>query len=270
MSKSVRPGLIFFTVILLFFIFGCQSSAVRDTRVYDFSELRLEWKNVKDGISYCKYSEPGLIIHCAKIDLTDKNLSIKMLPESAGKTAFTFAEDFAKKTGASVAFNTTPFYLKKAPQGEEFKPAGLCIREGILVSKPLKSYCALAFFKDSRRAEISDSQKSPGLRGAEFAAGGFWQILKDGEIIQFKKIRDSRTAAGLDKDGRTLFVIAVEGEHPSQSTGLTYMECAEFFIALGAVNAMEFDGGGSTQMCVSGNSVLTYKNFVKVPGLIGF
>ena len=155
--------------------------------------------------------------------------------------------------------------------------AGLCINQGQVDSRPLGSYCALAFygFEDgakfsSRKAKIFASQTDKEIKDAYYAAGGFWQILKDKKIIQFKELRDSRTAVGLDKDGQTLYVIAVEGESPSKSAGLSYMECAEFFLALGCENAMEFDGGSSTQFCVNGKSALGYKNYVKVPALLAF
>ena len=176
-----------------------------------------------------------------------------------------------------MAFNTTPFYVHENGADKKHSTAGLCVNDGNLYSRALAGYCAIGFYgfekgtdASTRRAQIFASQKDKDLEGARYAAGGFWQILKDKKIIQFKELRDSRTAVGLDAAGQTLYVIAVEGENPSKSAGLTYMECADFFLALGCENAMEFDGGSSTQFCVNGKSVLGYRNYVKVPALIGF
>lgn len=217
------------------------------------------------------------MIHCAKIDLTAPGLKVQMLPQKSGSQDVCYVEDFCKKSGAVLAFNTTPFYINENGSDKKNTAAGLCLNDGKIYSRALGGYCALGLFgfedgadASNRRAKIFSSQTDKGLEDARYAAGGFWQILKDRRIIQFKELRDSRTAVGLDAGEKTLYVIAVEGENPAKSAGLTYMECADFFLALGCENAMEFDGGSSTQLCVNGKSVLSYKNYVKVPALLGF
>ena len=266
-------------LFFLFFLFASQSSAVPNARARDFSNAKVEWKALENApfIQIADYKEIQLTIHCAKIDLTAPGLTIQMLPQKSASQAACYVEDFCKKNGSLLAFNTTPFYVMDGGRKKKHSTAGLCINQGQVDSRPLGSYCALAFygFEDgakfsSRKAKIFASQTDKEIKDAYYAAGGFWQILKDKKIIQFKELRDSRTAVGLDKDGQTLYVIAVEGESPSKSAGLSYMECAEFFLVLGCENAMEFDGGSSTQFCVNGKSALGYKNYVKVPALLAF
>jgi len=279
MTLSKRAARYLTALFFLFFLLASHSSALPNARVRDFSSVKIQWKELENApfIQLADYRESQLTIHCAKIDLTAPSLTIKMLPQKTGSQEALYVEEFCKKSGAILAFNTTPFYVMDSGKKKRHSTAGLCINQGEVNSRPLGSYCALAFygFEDgakfsSRTAKIFSSQTDKEAKEAYYAAGGFWQILKDRKIIQFKDIRDSRTAVGLDQSGQTLYVIAVEGENPSKSAGLSYMECADFFLALGCVNAMEFDGGSSTQFSVNGKSLLSYRNYVKVPALLAF
>lgn len=65
--------------------------------------------------------------------------------------------------------------------------------------------------------------------------------------------RAPRTAVGVDKNGHILLVV-VDGRQ-NHSIGMTLKEMASFMQELGAVNAMNFDGGGSSEMVVSGDVV---------------
>jgi hypothetical protein len=63
--------------------------------------------------------------------------------------------------------------------------------------------------------------------------------------------RNPRTAVGATADGR-LLLVTVDGRLPGHSVGMTLRELAELFIRLGAVRALNLDGGGSTTMVVHG------------------
>ena len=60
----------------------------------------------------------------------------------------------------------------------------------------------------------------------------------------------ARTALGLTADGKRLFMVVVD--YNSGVTGLSTLNVAKILQALGAVNAMNFDGGGSSTMFVQG------------------
>jgi hypothetical protein len=63
--------------------------------------------------------------------------------------------------------------------------------------------------------------------------------------------RQPRTLAGTDARGR-LILVTVDGRQPGVSEGATLEEAAELMRGLGAVNALNLDGGGSTAMTVNG------------------
>jgi exopolysaccharide biosynthesis protein len=59
---------------------------------------------------------------------------------------------------------------------------------------------------------------------------------------------------GFRADGRVLLV-TVDGRQPELSVGMTIAELAALLIELGAVEAANMDGGGSTTMAVRGKVV---------------
>ncbi len=65
--------------------------------------------------------------------------------------------------------------------------------------------------------------------------------------------RAPRTALGITKDGKALLVV-VDGRSRA-SVGYTLLELARFMLEQGAVEAMNLDGGGSSQMIV-GNQIV--------------
>lgn len=90
------------------------------------------------------------------------------------------------------------------------------------------------------------------------ALGAGPMLVKDGGVFITTKVEDfgtdvsggraPRTAVGLTKDGQ-LLLVAVDGRQ-SHSMGLTLLELALFMQELGAVDAMNLDGGGSTEMVI--------------------
>ncbi|MFJ8085871.1 phosphodiester glycosidase family protein [Streptomyces sp. NPDC096205] len=62
--------------------------------------------------------------------------------------------------------------------------------------------------------------------------------------------RNPRTAAGVTKDGRIILLTA-DGRRPGYTVGLSTPETAAVMRSLGAVNALNLDGGGSTAMVVN-------------------
>ncbi|MFJ9389621.1 phosphodiester glycosidase family protein [Nocardioides sp. NPDC101246] len=83
----------------------------------------------------------------------------------------------------------------------------------------------------------------------DWAVSGNVQLVVDGEVgtgIGDDGVH-SRTAVGLDRDGTRLIVLALDGQ-TGASRGMTRAELARFMISLGAYQALNLDGGGSTTM----------------------
>ncbi|WP_431948997.1 phosphodiester glycosidase family protein [Actinacidiphila sp. bgisy167] len=67
----------------------------------------------------------------------------------------------------------------------------------------------------------------------------------------WSNVRQPRTMAGIDGHGR-LLLVTVDGRQPGVSEGFTLGEAARFMRSLGAVQALNLDGGGSSAMVVDG------------------
>ena len=92
------------------------------------------------------------------------------------------------------------------------------------------------------------------------AVGGGPVLVRDGqpvyranEAFTISQIapRHPRTAIGQLADGRILMVV-VDGRQPGYSTGMTTFEMALTMVRLGAVRAMQLDGGGSSTLAFDG------------------
>jgi hypothetical protein len=86
------------------------------------------------------------------------------------------------------------------------------------------------------------------------SAEGFDHPGDPGFYYAFGLRRNPRTMAGVTRDGR-LLLVAVDGRAPGYSAGLSFVEEAAVMHALGAREALNVDGGGSTAMTVRGTLV---------------
>jgi hypothetical protein len=85
-------------------------------------------------------------------------------------------------------------------------------------------------------------------------AEGFDHPGDPGFYYAFAVRRNPRTIAGVSGDGR-LLLVAIDGRAPGYSAGLSFAEEAAVMQALGARDAVNLDGGGSTTMTIRGTVV---------------
>ncbi|MGC9318325.1 MAG: phosphodiester glycosidase family protein [Armatimonadota bacterium] len=107
-------------------------------------------------------------------------------------------------------------------------------------------------------ARLGTSPQWPALR---HAIGGGPRLVKDGRPhvtaapegfrSDVHSTAPSRTALGVTKDGR-LLLVAAQGAGETAGTGMTLQELASTMVKLGAWQAMNVDGGGSTSFVAGG------------------
>lgn len=80
------------------------------------------------------------------------------------------------------------------------------------------------------------------------AVGGSEQILRSGRVVTpASSETNPHTMAATSPDGRTLWLVTVDGRSES-SGGMTLTQLATFARSLGAADAVNLDGGGSSTM----------------------
>ena len=249
-----------------------------------------DWQEVCPGISRFDYKNPGfpIIYHAVKIDLSLAGLSLTCFPDASQPQAENFrsirTKTFAARNNCVVAVNLSPFTGKNgawnlaAKLGSQRTIVGLHVVDGQILSAAVPKYAAISFRKETSpdglttwRAFIDKSQSEKTAANRDYAFGGFYVVLEQG-VVQtgYNRTHDSRTGAGISDDGRTLYLLVVEGENTLVSEGLSYPQCGEIFKAMGCTDALEMDGGGSSELCINGRSVLSYNNLRTQANSLGF
>ena len=163
--------------------------------------------------------------------------------------------------------------VRQDTHGIEVKPAG-SVTEGQRLSTGTGGVFVAS---GSRRSELSaiarrggtvriSTDLFPSHGNLRTVVGGWPVIVNDGKSVaefadfvegtfpRFSGTRHPRSAAGISQDGSTLYLVTVDGRRESDS-GMSLVELAKMMMQLGAYEAMNFDGGGSTTMVVDGQVV---------------
>ena len=115
-------------------------------------------------------------------------------------------------------------------------PSGLCIINYEIVSSP-NNRSVFAILDDGTPRLIRNGIIS--IEGEE-----------EGVSPAFTETRHPRTAIGFNASH--IFLVVVDGRQPGYSVGMSLSELAYLMKELGAVEALNLDGGGSTTMWVQG------------------
>ena len=125
------------------------------------------------------------------------------------------------------------------------------------------SAAALAQLRVGDRVTMSETLGNSAADAAETVVSGGALLVEHGRVqvrVAEEKIpadiamgRAPRTALGIKKDG-TLLMVVVDGRS-NNSAGLTLTELATYMLRLGAREAVNFDGGGSSVMAINGQVV---------------
>ncbi|GAA1857500.1 phosphodiester glycosidase family protein [Myceligenerans crystallogenes] len=128
--------------------------------------------------------------------------------------------------------------------------------ERAIVARPGAAATALAAIPVGTTVAISYSLRDDlGGDPADIttAVGGGIEdwLLEDGEVTSATgdhvELRHPRTAVGFGEDGRTAYFVVVDGRQ-SGSVGTDLYDLGRLFAQLGADDAINLDGGGSTEM----------------------
>jgi len=249
-------------LFLLFSLVNCTSSPVISEEVVQRfrtpEEIVPQWQFFHNGMDYIaiKLQNPRLELWAVRIDLTESSFGVVVSENDPvngvvreGFMPSTWVSSFAKRYNTLVAINTNPFDPVSGREGEERLIIGTAISEGRLVSPAYSSFDALVFYEDRSMAIVKQSELE-NLEGIEYATGGFYRVLQDGVLVNRLRsddnaVRHPRSAAGISKDGKTLYLLAIDGRRLG-SIGATEAEIAIILEKLGAYNGLNFDGGGST------------------------
>ncbi|MDR3284890.1 MAG: phosphodiester glycosidase family protein [Treponema sp.] len=223
------------------------------------------WQSFASGIGYFagKTAEPVLEFWALKVDLAHPSVRFVVGTGKPGEKDAGFTPEvnrgfgttitgFARANDCIAALNTSPFSPVSARVGEARQIMGIAVSDGAAIASPLPPYDGLVIYADGDAAFLNQARlESPG-RTIQYAAGGFFIVLEDGEITvraASGTVRHPRSAAGLSEDGKTLYLLVADGRRLG-SAGVTEGELGLLMRHLGSWNALNFDGGGSTALAM--------------------
>lgn len=173
------------------------------------------------------------------------------------ETACETTLDFARRLNVQLAVNTSAFGPGRATRGQPMDVAGLAAFRGEVFSDPIKDYGVMYVARSGQIALTGPPLRDDNIWNV---VAGFRMLLDDGDVVVSDDVYHSsfgdvnpRTAVGVDKDGEKLWIIVADGRQPDRTMGLTLPELASLFKWLGAWDALNLDGGGSSTLVLQGN-----------------
>lgn len=216
-----------------------------------------DWKPFFQGVDLIELEsqEPRLMRgYAVRIALDTPGLRFLATPGNGDRPDHTDGlktSSFLIRYKCQLAINATPFSPIHKEEGKPQKIEGLTISEGRLVSPAQLSYPALLLTRDNRAVIARPPFQ---LEGVYNAVSGFGIVLEKGRVLEGGKDVHPRTAAGISRDGKTLFLLVIDGRQPKYSLGATTTEVGQWLAALGAWDGINLDGGGTTTLVIEATS----------------
>jgi len=218
-----------------------------------------------EGVTYqrvIRYLPHSMIAHVLVIDRKVEGMKFTVTPPGdveGGAIAARTTSQFLEEFGVQIAINGDGFFPWWSRSPVDYYPH---------VGDPVTPNGFAAAFREVYADGLQDPNPGPTLyinRTGELvfdkapnkvfhAISGDRILIVNSEIIS--DLNDSvihpRTAIGMNRNGRWLYLVVVDGRQPFYSAGATYRELAELLKDFGAYNAMSLDGGGSSTMVIEG------------------
>jgi exopolysaccharide biosynthesis protein len=170
-------------------------------------------------------------------------------PPQQAETVAQTTSQFLLSTGTQYAINAGFFAPCCTAANEGKDIIGLAVSNGAVVSPIDPTRAATLVITNDNRAAVGTVLSLP-ANVADAVTGS--DILVDvGKNVAPTADNafngpNPRTAAGVSQDGRTLYLLTLDGRQPGYSVGPTLAETADVLLALGAYDGVNLDGGGST------------------------
>ena len=248
---------------------------------YSFGNKIPEWlgvtskeEQIADGVTYIKqeYKDPSgkpykayvLVIDPAKATLYMGSANDGYDSSLGGKTKYNVASHMksAVANGVNVIAGVNADFFDMSG---DYHPRGLAIKNGqVLSAAGDRPWCGIT--QDGEFVIGTPDEYSKQYKGKLVTAvGGSHIIAKDGlphDIAidtEFSYTSHPRTLAGVTKDGKIILAV-IDGRQSSVSNGAPLARCAIFMLTLGAEDAINLDGGGSSCMVIRNGSNYVTKN----------
>jgi len=261
--KTQKPAKIFFRILLIIGLCIVSYSLYDRGRPAPVAMKR----TLYEGVIYhrvVEYLPRPLIAHVVVIDTKVKGIEFLITPpDSEGelplnaRTTSQFLDEF----GVQIAINGDGFtpWWSRSPvdyyphEGDPVAPLGFTASKEDVYAAGIPNEIGIEpTLYISRRNDLSFNRR-PGK--VIHAISGDRMLIERGKILDGldNNELDPRTAVGINKSGRVMILIVIDGRQPFYSEGATFVKLAELLIKYGAYFAMNLDGGGSSTLVIEGD-----------------
>ncbi|MFO0760470.1 MAG: phosphodiester glycosidase family protein [Byssovorax sp.] len=200
------------------------------------------------------------LLHVITIDLDRPGLRFLVTPGDPTRELPLDARttsDFLAEFHAQIAINGdffSPWYSNNPVsfyphRGDPVKVDGPSISRGVRYGTDKEGMITLRFSRDARPSfTLPLDQADNAISGERLVAAGKPDIDSYHDVNG----RQPRSAVGIDREEKHLFLFVIDGRQPSYSEGINLPDLAALAIETGAYNAMNLDGGGSSALVVEG------------------
>lgn len=233
------------------------------------ADAKQGWTTIHPAISYRRYSPiADSVVHVARINLRDPRIRLALSSSpQRGRTI----DQFPEHNDALIAVNASFF-------SKTFVPRGMTASEGESWddATPAADWPLLACDRESH-CEIQPLPPATYRPDWHTVASGIPALLDAGRNVsaalcaprlKFCNDPHPRTAVGLDAKRDTLWIVVTEGRHPPV-LGVSIAQLIEILRQLGASDALNLDGGGSSTFSIRGKQLMQRPDNEKELRLIG-
>jgi Phosphodiester glycosidase len=211
---------------------------------------------LRPGIAYRQIITPAPNPRVTQVDLSKGHFALRLTrPDTTGGKEFRSltTTSYTRETGAIIGVNAGFFGPVVDSEGVAMDAAGFVVANGVIASPALLPSQASTVVKAVvcfalKRVIIEDAQSCPSDYREGLAAGP--RLLRDDVDVAdpANLTRHPRTALGISAAGDRVWLVVTDGRQTGYSEGATLSEMAELLKGLGAVNAINLDGGGSSAL----------------------
>lgn len=218
---------------------------------------------------YRSQANPAQQIHVVRVDLADPDVDVRVAPggpdpDGAGEyqTTLQTLTTISEREHFEIAVNGDFFSAKKTVDAEGAQ-SGYVTGKWAKVTGPAVTDGHLwAPAAEPRATLVLDSQKRPRIVLTKDVPAEAYQVMAGSHIIvregqasveaesSFSRTRHPRTAVGIDRDGKTLVLVVVDGRRAGEAIGMSLTELANFMKQQGCSDALNLDGGGSSELVI--------------------
>ncbi len=267
----MRQRLILLPLVLCFLLPGCKEKEPAPA-VVTWELVSSNTQALAEGVDYTElhFRDTTAAPHIAYVLTADPRKVTLHKGTSGNKMELipTETQDVLEHMKASVSDGLN---VVAAVNGDFFNisstymPVGFSVKNGTVLRENTAYRPFSAYTRDGRYIFCDGKTDKVDCSTLSMATGGSHILVRDGALYDvyqqtsLSTVSHPRTLSGVRKDGTMLFVV-IDGRQEALSNGATLLQCGQLMLSLGAVDAINHDGGGSSTMILRSGDTYTVAN----------